>query len=83
MLWELIGRFRCSKCGALRRLASRALRSPFRCRVGVCRDCLGTWLRTGSRCGRCWYPVPAVVEAGLLLDKGVFAHLDCGATPLV
>jgi predicted amidophosphoribosyltransferase len=82
-MWELIGRFRCSKCGEVRGLSRRALRSPFRGRVGVCRDCLSTWKRFGHRCGRCWSQVRTAEGVGLLLDKGVFAHVECGAAALV
>lgn len=82
-MWRLIGRFRCSKCGEVRGMSWLALRNPLRARVSVCRECLGTWKRTGHRCGRCWLPVRMAEDVGLLLEKGVFAHVDCGAAALV
>jgi hypothetical protein len=82
-MWKLLGRFRCSKCGEVRARSRRALRSPVRSRVGVCWECLSAWTRTGHRCGRCWHPVRTAEDVGLLLEKGVFAHVDCGAATLV
>jgi predicted amidophosphoribosyltransferase len=82
-MWHLIGRFRCSKCEAVRETSQRALRSPVRRHLGVCRDCLTKWERTGRRCGRCWSRVQPAVDMGLLLERGVFAHVDCGAAALV
>jgi hypothetical protein len=82
-MWNLIRRFRCSKCGEVRAASRRALRSPLRAHLGVCRDCVSTWERTGRRCGRCWAPVQLAEDAGLLLERGVFAHVDCGAARLV
>lgn len=82
-MWHLFGWFRCSKCGEVRDRSRRALRSPVRAHLGVCRDCLSLWERTGHRCGRCWSPVHPTGEVGLLLDRGVFAHVDCGAALLV
>lgn len=82
-MWHLIRRFRCSKCGEVRGLSRRILRSPFRAQLGVCQDCVLRWERTGRRCGRCWAPVSLTGEVGLLLDRGFFAHVDCGAAALV
>jgi len=82
-MWALLGRFRCSKCGKLEGIWRRALRSPFRTRIGVCRDCLSLWERTGHRCGQCWYPIRARWDIGLLLDREVFAHVDCGGALLL
>ena len=82
-MWALLGRFRCSKCGKLLAIRRRALRSPFRSSIGVCRDCLGLWERTGHRCGQCWYPIHAERDLGLLLDSQRFAHVDCGGALLL
>ena len=82
-MWALLGRFRCSKCGKLQGICRRSLRSPFRSRIGVCRDCLRLWERTGHRCGQCWYPIQAMWDLGLLLDREVFAHVDCGGALLL
>ncbi len=82
-MWALLGRFRCSKCGKLERISRRALHSPFRTRIGVCRDCLSLWERTGHRCGKCWSPIQAKSDLGLILDRGVFAHVDCGGALLL
>ena len=82
-MWALLGRFRCSKCGKLQGIWRRAIRSPFRTRIGVCRDCLNLWERTGHRCGQCWYPIQAKWDFGLLLDREVFAHVDCGGALLL
>ena len=82
-MWTWPGRFRCGKCGKVRGVWRRALRSPFRSRIGVCRDCLSLWERTGHRCGQCWYPIQATWDLGLLLDREVFAHVDCGGALLL
>ncbi len=82
-MWTLLGRFRCSKCGKLQGIWQRALRSPYRTRIGVCRDCLSRWERSGHRCGQCWYPIQAMWDLGLLLDREVFAHVDCGGALLL
>ncbi len=81
--WSLRGRFRCSKCGRLHALSRCALRSPFRVCVAVCRDCLSLWDRTGHRCGECWRPIQGTWDLGLLVDREVFAHVDCGAALLL
>ncbi len=78
-MWALLGRFRCSKCGKLQGICRRSLRSPFRSRIGVCRDCLRLWKRTGHRCGQCWYPIQAMWDLGLLLDREVFAVVTLDA----
>jgi hypothetical protein len=82
-MWALVGSFRCSKCGSVQGIWRRARRSPFRSSLGVCRDCLGLWERTGHRCGRCWYQVQDNLQVGLLLDKGVFAHVSCGGALVI
>lgn len=82
-MWSLPGRFRCSKCGKLLAIWRRALRSPFRTRIGVCRDCLSLWERTGHRCGQCWDPIQAEWDLGLLPDRELFAHVDCGGALLL
>jgi hypothetical protein len=82
-MWTFPGRFRCSKCGTSQGIWRRALRSPFRSRIGVCRGCLSLWERTGHRCGQCWYPIQATWDLGLLLDREVFAHVDCGGALLL
>lgn len=82
-MWALAGRFRCSKCDKLQGIWRRALRSPFRSRIGVCRDCLSLWERTGCRCGQCWHPIQGTWDLGLLLDRKVFAHMDCGGALLL
>lgn len=82
-MWALLGRFRCRKCGEVRGISRRALRSPFRSRIGVCRDCLSRWEQTGHRCGQCWSPIQGKWDLGLLLDRGVFAHVECGGAVLV
>ncbi len=82
-MWALLGRFRCSKCGKLQSIWQRSLRSPFRTRLGVCRECLHFWERTGHRCGQCWYPIQAMWDLGLLVDREVFAHVDCGGALLL
>jgi hypothetical protein len=78
----LIRRFRCGKCGEVRGVGRRALESPWRPRLGVCRDCLQQWERTGHRCGRCWAQIRDRLEVGLLVETRVFAHVDCGAALL-
>ncbi len=82
-MWALLGQFRCSKCGKLQSIWQRSLRSPFRTRLGVCRECLRFWERTGHRCGQCWYPIQAMWDLGLLVDREVFAHVDCGGALLL
>jgi hypothetical protein len=82
-MWALPGLFRCSKCGKLQGIWRRAIRSPFRTRIGVCRECLSLWERTGHRCGQCWSPIQAKWDLGLLLDREVFAHVDCGGALLL
>jgi hypothetical protein len=82
-MWALVGSFRYSKCGRVQGIWQRARRSPHRASLGVCRDCLGFWERTGHRCGRCWYPVQTQWDLGLLIDRGVFAHVDCGGALLL
>ncbi len=79
----LLGRFRCSKCGEMHDIRRCALRSPFRARIAVCRDCLRLWDRTGHRCGECWHPIQTTWDLGLLVERGVFAHVDCGAALLL
>ncbi len=82
-MWVFFGTFRCSKCGRVQGIWQRARRSPFRARLGVCRDCLGLWERTGQRCGRCWSRVQEDLQVGLLLERGVFAHVDCGGALMI
>ncbi len=82
-MWAFPGRFRCGKCGELRGISRRALRSPFRLRIGVCRDCLSRWERTGHRCGQCWSSILGQWDLGLLVDRAVFAHVECGGALLL
>ena len=82
-MWRWLGRFRCARCGRNRPAAHRALRSPLRPELAICRDCLETWARSGHRCARCWMPIPSHLDVGLLVETGRFVHVDCGGARLL
>ena len=77
-MWNLLGRFLCGRCGERREVGERTLQSPWRQHVAICRTCEEVWRRTGHRCAQCWEAIRDPLEIGLLVDRKVFAHVDCG-----
>ncbi len=82
-MWRLLAGFRCGRCGEVCGTWERALRSPFRPHLAICRQCLETWERTGHRCARCWTQVRDRLDVGLLVETGAFAHVECGGALLI
>ena len=76
-MWQWLG-FRCARCREIRATRERALSSPLRPQLAICEECLEGWERTGHRCARCWTPIQDHFEVGLLVETGVFAHVECG-----
>jgi len=81
-MWFLIGLFRCAACDALKSVADRARRSPFKRGFGVCRTCYEGWERRGRRCTRCWGEVKATQVLAFFTERNAFGHLDCGGAQL-
>jgi hypothetical protein len=76
-MWPWLG-FRCGRCREVRAGWERALSSPLRPQLAICRECLGAWERIGQRCGRCWTSIRDPFEVGLLVEIGAFVHVGCG-----
>jgi hypothetical protein len=82
-MWRLLAGFRCGRCGKVHGRWNRALWSPSRPHLAICRPCLETWERTGHRCARCWTQLHDRLDVGLLVETGVFVHVECGGARVI